>query len=193
MKLKNLIQKFKKRNLKKLPTAKKLRESEKIIIQYDKDDIRIVVYESGYAEYSTSSSKTVLDVCKCCNSNYTYKYQNGSCVIMCEELKEMDWRIALALFGEDSIEKNLMNRKGDRKGNKVNDPSWEYIKAMEPQKNEISPELLECLTEREKNVIFLYFSYQLTQQQIATQMHISQQSVSVTLRRAVKKITKKIS
>lgn len=193
MKLKSLIPKFKKGTLKKIPTAKYLSEHEKAIIEYVKNDVQINVYENGYAEYNTSSGTTVLDVCKCCNNNYTYKYINGSDVVMCEELQEMDWRVAITIFGEDSIERNLMNRKGDRKGNKVNNPSWECIKAMELPKNEFSPELLDCLTDREKNAIILSFSYQLTQQQIATKMHITQQAVSATLKRAFKKISKKIS
>ena len=53
-------------------------------------------------------------------------------------------------------------------------------------------ELLDCLTERQREVITAYFFDGLTQQQIADKLGIAKQSVNENLKAAIKKM-KKIS
>ena len=51
-------------------------------------------------------------------------------------------------------------------------------------------ELLDCLTDRQRRIVKLYFFEQLTQQQIADALGIRQQSVTDALRAALKRMRK---
>ena len=51
-------------------------------------------------------------------------------------------------------------------------------------------ELLDCLTDRQRQIVKLYFFEQLTQQQIADALGIRQQSVTDALRAALKRMRK---
>ena len=51
-------------------------------------------------------------------------------------------------------------------------------------------ELLDCLTERQREVVTAYFFDGLTQQQIADKLGVSQQAVDNTMRQALKKLKK---
>ena len=100
----------------------------------------------------------------------------------------------------EQIEANLMNRKGDRKGSRQYEEDWEHIRVEEEapdvldaiiQRNMLS-ELLDCLTERQREVIMAYFFDGLTQQQIADKLGIGRRTVTTTIERSLEKLRKKI-
>ena len=108
--------------------------------------------------------------------------------------------MAVALKGEEQIEANLMNRKGDRKGSRQYEEDWEHIRVEEEapdvldaiiQRNMLS-ELLDCLTERQREVIMAYFFDGLTQQQIADKLGIGRRTVTTTIERSLEKLRKNI-
>lgn len=183
----------------KTPTARQLRESgeEPVAVREIGPDGSLSVYPGGYAVYSNGSGTTVVSIGEC--GEYTYRFHGGEDGLPTESrllLDGDDWSIAVALKGEEQIEANLMNRKGDRKGGRQYEDDWEHIRVEEEipdvldaivQRDMLS-ELLDCLTERQREVITAYFFDGLTQQQIADKLGIAHQVVDRTLKAALKKM-----
>lgn len=164
-------------------------------------DGSLSVYPGGYAVYSNGSGTTVVSIGEC--GEYTYQFHDGEDGLPTESrllLDGDDWSIAVALKGEEQIEANLMNRKGDRKGSRQYEEDWEHIRVEEEApdvldviiQRDMLSELLDCLTERQREVIMAYFFDGLTQQQIADKLGIAHQVVDRILKAALKKM-KKIS
>lgn len=164
-------------------------------------DGSLSVYPGGYAVYSNGSGTTVVSICEC--GEYTYRFHDGEDDLPTESrllLDGEDWSVVVALKGEEQIEANLMNRKGDRKGSRQYVEDWEHIRVEEEApdvldaiiQRDMLSELLDCLTERQREVITAYFFDGLTQQQIADKLGIAKQSVNENLKAAIKKM-KKIS
>lgn len=188
----------------KTPTAKQLRDSGEEMVAFREigEDGNLSVYSSGYAIYSNGSGTTVVSLGEC--SGYTYQFQDGEDGLPTESrliLDDEDWSVAIALVGEERIEENLMNRKGDRKGSREYEDDWEHIRVEEEapdvleavlQKDMVS-ELLGCLTGRQREVVEAYFFEELTQQQIADKLGISQATVKITLDRGLANLKKNIS
>lgn len=185
----------------KMPTARQLKDSgeEPVVVREIGPDGSLSVYPNGYAVYSNGSGTTVVSIGEC--GEYTYRFHDGEDGLPTESsivLDGDDWSIAVALKGEEQIEANLMNRKGDRKGNRQYGEDWEHIRVEEEmpdvleaviQKDMLS-ELLDCLTDRQREVVTAYFFDELTQQQIADKLGVSHQAVDNILRQALKKIKK---
>lgn len=187
----------------KTPTARQLRESgeEPVAVREIGPDGGLSVYPGGYAVYSNGSGTTVVSIGEC--GEYTYQFHDGEDGLPTESrllLDGDDWSVAVALKGEEQIEANLMNRKGDRKGSRQYEEDWEHIRVEEEApdvldaiiQRDMLSELLGCLTERQCEVVTAYFFDGLTQQQIADKLGIAKQSVNENLKAAIKKM-KKIS
>ena len=187
----------------KTPTARQLRESgeEPVAVREIGPDGSLSVYPGGYAVYSNGSGTTVVSIGEC--GEYTYRFHDGEDGLLTESsllLDGDDWSIAVALKGEEQIEANLMNRKGDRRGSRQYEDDWEHIRVEEEVpdvldaivKRDMLSELLDCLTERQREVVMAYFFNGLTQQQIADKLGIAHQVVDRILKAALKKM-KKIS
>ncbi len=187
----------------KTPTARQLRESgeEPVAVREIGSDGSLSVYPGGYAVYSNGSGTTVVSIGEC--GEYTYRFHDGEDGLPTESrllLDGDDWSIAVALKGEEQIEANLMNRKGDRKGSRQYVEDWEHIRVEEEApdvldaiiQRDMLSKLLDCLTERQREVVTAYFFDGLTQQQIADKLGIAKQSVNENLKAAIKKM-KKIS
>lgn len=187
----------------KTPTARQLRESgeEPVAVREIGPDGSLSVYPGGYAVYSNGSGTTVVSIGEC--GEYTYRFHDGEDGLPTESrllLDGDDWSMAVALKGEEQIEANLMNRKGDRKGSRQYVEDWEHIRVEEEApdvldaiiQRDMLSKLLDCLTERQREVVTAYFFDGLTQQQIADKLGIAKQSVNENLKAAIKKM-KKIS
>lgn len=187
----------------KIPTARQLRESgeEPVAVREIGPDGSLSVYPGGYAVYSNGSGTTVVSIGEC--GEYTYRFHDGEDGLPTESrllLDGDDWSVVVALKGEEQIEANLMNRKGDRKGSRQYEEDWEHIRVEEETpdvldaivQRDMLSELLDCLTERQREVITAYFFDGLTQQQIADKLGIAHQVVDRILKAALKKM-KKIS
>lgn len=185
----------------KTPTARQLRESgeEPVAVREIGPDGSLSVYPGGYAVYSNGSGTTVVSIGEC--GEYTYQFHDGEDGLPTESrllLDGDDWSIAVALKGEEQIEANLMNRKGDRKGSRQYEDDWEHIRVEEEVPDvldaiiqmDMLSELLACLTERQREVVTAYFFDGLTQQQIADKLGVSHQAVDNILKQALKKIKK---
>lgn len=185
----------------RLPTARQLKDSgeEPVAVREIGPDGSLSVYPNGYAVYSNGSGTTVVSIGEC--GEYTYRFHDGEDGLPTESsivLDGDDWSIAVALKGEEQIEANLMNRKGDRKGSRQYGEDWEHIRVEEEMpdvleaviKKDMLSELMDCLTDRQREVVTAYFFDELTQQQIADKLGVSHQAVDNILRQALKKIKK---
>ena len=188
------------------PTPKYLRENEAPIAV--SADGSMTVYPSGFVTYQSVTGSTVVDLAEC--GSYTYDFHDGKDdlpekqTVPAEVLEQMEWSVVVALRGEEQAAENNSNRKGDRTGNRRyayedgTDP-WEQLENQTEDdvlerivRQDSIAELLDCLTDRQCQIVKLYFFEQLTQQQIADELGIRQQSVTDTLRAALKRMRKKI-
>jgi RNA polymerase sigma factor (sigma-70 family) len=123
-------------------------------------------------------------------------------------LKSQPWTIDVALLGEHRIEQNSMNRTGSRTGTKDYDSAdygdkdgdaevaveqsyrseytWREGRFGEnPEdayiRKETQKEMLEAMTDKQREVFVLYYGRGYTQQQIADKLGISKQSVNERL------------
>ena len=186
------------------PTPKYLRENEAPVAV--SADGSMTVYPSGFVTYKSVTGSTVVNLAEC--GSYTYTFHDGKDglpekqTVPAEALDQMEWSVVVALRGEERAAENNMNRKGDRTGNRKyayedgTDP-WEQLENQTEdavleriiQQDSIA-ELLGCLTDRQRQIVKLYFFEQLTQQQIADALGIRQQSVTDALRAALKRMRK---
>lgn len=118
-------------------------------------------------------------------------------------LEGQSWVLAITLIGEYRIEANLMNRTGSRagtrlyssvdeegndtgdieeiayiKGYKMNDRSLGIDPIDAFAEKEYMEQLMSCLTEKQREVIVLYYHEGYTQQQIGEILGISRESVA---------------
>lgn len=186
------------------PTPKYLRENE-VPVAVSADG-SMTVYPSGFVTYQSVTGSTVVNLAEC--GSYTYTFHDGKDglpekhTISVEVLEQMEWSVVVALRGEEQAAENNMNRKGDRTGNRKyayedgTDP-WEQLENQTEEdvlerivQQDSIAELLDCLTDRQRQIVELYFFEQLTQQQIADALGIRQQSVTDALRAALKRMRK---
>lgn len=186
------------------PTAKYLRENEKpVAISADGS---MTVYPSGFVTYKSVTGSTVVNLAEC--GSYTYTFHDGKDglpekqTVPAEALDQMEWSVVVALRGEERAAENNMNRKGDRTGNRQyayeeGTDLWERLPNQIEEdvleriiQQDSIAELLDCLTDRQRRIVKLYFFEQLTQQQIADALGIRQQSVTDALRAALKRMRK---
>ena len=188
------------------PTPKYLRENEEPVAV--SADGSMTVYPSGFVTYKSVTGSTVVNLAEC--GSYTYTFHGGKNglpekhTISAETLEQMEWSVVVALRGEERAAENNMNRKGDRTGNRQyayeeGTDLWERLPNQIEEdvlerivRQDSIAELLDCLTDRQRRILKLYFFEQLTQQQIADALGIRQQSVIDALRAALKRMRKKI-
>lgn len=186
------------------PTSKYLRENEAPVAV--SADGSMTVYPSGFVTYQSVTGSTVVNLAEC--GSYTYTFHDGKDdlpekhTISAEVLEQMEWSVVVALQGEEQAAENNMNREGDRTGNRKyayedgTDP-WEQLENQTEDdvlerivRRDSIAELLDCLTDRQRQIVKLYFFEQLTQQQIADALGIRQQSVTDSLLAALKRMRK---
>ena len=130
-------------------------------------------------------------------------------------LEKQRWILAVTLIGEYRIEANLMNRTGSRagtrvyssfdedgndtgdieevaysKGYKMNDRSLGIDPLDAFAEKEYMEQLMSSLTEKQREVIVLYYHEGYTQQQIGELLGISRDSVADRLESAIKRMRK---
>ncbi len=133
-------------------------------------------------------------------------------------LESQPWPIALTLVGDHRVERNCMNRRqGSRKGTKDYDASdygdkdgdaenavedsyrknykWHEDQISEsPEtiiiRRETRREMLESMTEKQREVFILYFYYRYSQKEIAEMTGTTQQNVAKTIDYLLRKVKK---
>lgn len=176
------------------PSAKALKESgaEIVVKEVLETDASIAVYENGYVLYQEGTKTTVFPLHKC--SGYEYENADGTRKRVKREFFDNEnWYVLPLLVASDRMITNQI-KIGDYHGiisYSVVVEDRKYL--IDPRRNclddmiekELIKELLQTLTERPKEIIYLYFWEQMNQMDIAKSLGISQQTVAGTIKRSI--------
>ena len=177
------------------PTAKYLKTHGTIFVSKSiATNVKISVYQNGYALYEISGLATVFPIWDC--QNYRYEMEQNE--ISEQWFEKEAWYLRLILEGEDRINRNLETRQ-QRKSISYSAVSeeWGVLGSLEATvletaiRKEMIQELFGLLTERQKEVVFEYFWEQKSQSEIAEKLGVSHAAVSKILTRAVTRLRKK--
>lgn len=177
-----------------VPTARYLLEQgERIVSMENGGDIQLVVFQEGYALYRIGKHATVFQVHSCGD----YRYENDEQLICVDAsfFEQQEWYVRLLLEGEDRLEKNreVCHKEKEVSYHSVSE-DWFFLASptLPPLEQlvekEMILELLGFLTERQRNIVILYFYYGETQWEIAKSLGITQPTVSQVLMTALRRM-----
>jgi len=174
---------------KALPTARALRESGiPIIVQAMARDGKLTVYENGFYTYSTPSGTTVYAVDRC----HSNAHNSGD--LLTEDILEgADWTVRLLLESEDRLEDNNNAREGNHfsysadttERDDMRDP-YNFVEDLENR--DLVERMMARLTEKQRQIVLMYFIEKKNQQEIAEILSIRKQVVSRHVQAAIKKM-----
>ena len=178
----------------KAPTARHLLEHGKRVVSMENGgDVQLLVFLEGWALYRVGKYTTVFSVHGC--GSYCYESHGRQIFVDAAFFEEQEWYVRLMLEGEDRL---MKNRESSRKGKVVSyhavSEEWFFLAspALPPLEQLIEKEkimeLMELLTERQRNIVILYFYYGETQWEIAKALGVSQPTVSQTLMAALRRM-----
>lgn len=188
---------------KKLPTFKTLMEKEPVAVaQTMVNGAKLTAYENGYAVYEVDGSHTVMAVDRC--NDYRYDFTDGTYeVIPAEAFEDVEWSVRLLMEGERRMEHNLNKRVADSENVSLECDGSDWSAAvMVDFLDEDNAEMLadrelrrlyaamSKLTERQTEVIQLYFYKGMTLQEIAEELGITKPAVHYAMKGALKKMRK---
>ena len=188
---------------KKLPTFKTLMEKEPVAVaQTMVNGAKLTAYENGYAVYEVDGSHTVMAVDRC--NDYRYDFTDGTYeVIQAEAFEDVEWSVRLLMEGERRMEHNLNKRVADSENVSLECDGSDWSAAvMVDFLDEDNVEMLadrelrrlyaamSKLTERQTEVIQLYFYKGMTLQEIAEELGITKPAVHYAMKGALKKMRK---
>ena len=161
----------------------------------------ITVFANGYAVYVQDGMHTVIAVDRC--GGYNYDFAEGHQYVEAEVFDEMEWSIRLLMEGERRLEANRArcNRRVEEFSLANDGTDWSASKMVdflqEDNAQLIADEELQRLytaigklTDRQQEVIQLYYFKGMTQEAIAEELGISQRAVGYSIEGALKKLKK---
>lgn len=182
----------------KTPGPKALRESESPVVAADvRNGDGIIVYENGFATYQRDGKITVMSADDI--GDYSYYFATGESVISQEFFLDQDYTIFLSLVGEDRLTHN-MNTCSELHEISYSDQETEWG-AMKDDSQDILGKILRqellrevygCMTERQTEIVNMYYLEQLTSREIAERLGISHQGVKKNLELAKENVQRKI-
>jgi RNA polymerase sigma factor (sigma-70 family) len=188
---------------KKLPTFKTLMEMNPVAVaRTSVNGAKLTAYENGYAVYEVDSAHTVMAVDRC--GDYRYDFTDGTHqIVPAETFEDAEWSLRLLMEGEKRMEHNLSKTaaKFEQVPLECDGSDWS-ASIMVDFLDEDNAEMLadrelrrlyaamSKLTERQMEVVQLYFYKGMTQQEIAEEIGIGRRSVGNCLEGALKKIRK---
>ena len=188
---------------KKLPQYKQLMEQNPVAVaQTSVNGATITAYQNGYAVYEADGAHSVMAVDRC--GDYRYDFNDGTYqVVPAEVFEEAEWSLRLIMEGERRLEHNLNKTSSKYEaavlecdGSDWSDSVMVDFLAEDNAEMLADEELRRLyvamgkLTDRQKEVIELYYFKGMTQQEIAEELGIGRRSVGNALEGAIKKIKK---
>jgi RNA polymerase sigma factor (sigma-70 family) len=172
-------------NGEKLPSNKYLRENVEVLIS----DSSITVYKNGYFSYTDGIHTTVFTKNDC--SEFSYKFSNGTESII-NNIDELDWKVVLFVVGEERIKEN--RKSNDEKHiDSFNDKiiselkdDYNFLEEFESDGNINA--LLSNLTEKQKQILDVYYIDGMTEEDVAQCLNVTQ----ATIKNSIKTIMSKI-
>lgn len=175
---------------KKIPTASALRESGIPVVAFaEVGDGALTVYKNGFFTYSVAGHTTVYAVDRC--TGYAY---DGGMALEVAFFENEEWTLRLMLAGEDRLMYNNNVREENRhfsysgdvvEGQDLRDP---HDFTLDLENRDMVERLLGVLTERQRQVVKMYFEADLTQQQIADRLGIKRRTIGDSLEAAMGKL-----
>lgn len=187
----------------KLPTFKNLMEQKPVLVaQATVNDASLTVYENGYAVYEMDGVHTVMAVERC--GDYRYDFTDGTYqIIPAEEFEEMEWSLRLLMEGERRMEhnRNKTSNKFENTALECDGSDWSaavMVDFLDDGTAEVLADkelrrlyaAMSKLTERQSEIIQLYYYKGMSQYEIADELGIRQQSVDRILKQAVNRLRK---
>lgn len=180
---------------KKVPNPKSLRTSTIPIVVKEVmgTNSEITVYANGYVLYREENRTTVFPLHKC--TSYEYESENGSDTLLNESFFDNEnWYVRLIMEGTDLMVRNQEKIKIKHGVHSYSGASeeWEELKDRHRDMlediilEEEIKEILDCLSEKQQEVVSLYYLEELNQTDISKILGISQQSVCGIMKRAIK-------
>lgn len=162
----------------------------------------LTAYENGYAVYEQGNAHTVMAVNRC--GDYRYDFNDGTYqIIPAEEFENMEWSLRLLMEGERRMEhtRSVINQNNEdymlsNDGSDWSDAAMVDFREIENAEMLADEELqrlyaaMRKLTERQLEIVQLYYYKGLNQEEVAEELGISQRAVSYSLEAALKKIRK---
>lgn len=188
---------------KKIPGYKQLMEMNPVVAaRATVNGATITAYTNGYAVYEADDTHTVLDVNRC--GDYRYDFNDGTSeVVPAEVFEEVEWTVRLVMEGERRLENNRSKISRDYEEFALSCDGTDWCDAamvdfMEAENAEMLADeelrklyaAMSKLTERQQEVVQLYFYKGLNQYEIADELGIARRSVGDCLEGALKKIRK---
>ena len=197
MTLKELQSIIEKTEGKELPTAAKLRSGGSPVAAFCElgGGTKLTVYQSGFALYETESGSTVFRIDRC--GGYTYFGRCEKTELSEDFFAESDWTVRLMMEGEDRLthNRNVMCEKYESFYENSSDEFCGIRDTeLSPQdalvQSDLLKEVFAMMTERQREVVTMYYLEGMGVKEIAAVYGISHQAVSVTLSDVRKKFRK---
>lgn len=162
----------------------------------------LTAYENGYAVYEEDGAHTVMAIDRC--GDYRYDFNDGTYeVVPAAVFEDAEWSVRLVMEGERRMEHTRSVINGNHEDFALSNDGSDWCEAamvdfMEEENTEMlaDEELRKLyaamgkLTERQQEVVQLYFYKGLTQEEIGAELGIDKSTVCRNLSGALKKIKK---
>lgn len=176
--------------------------SSSLLRKFAKALAKLTAYENGYAVYEVDSAHTVMAV-ECCG-DYRYDFTDGTHqIVPAETFEDAEWSLRLLMEGEKRMEHNLSKTaaKFEQVPLECDGSDWStsiMVDFLDADNAEMLADrelrrlyaAMNKLTERQMEVVQLYFYKGMTQQEIAEEIGIGRRSGGNCLEGALKKIRK---
>lgn len=169
-----------------------------MVVQANLSGCEMTVFSNGFAVYQNDTHYTVLRMEHVGKANYYSEVEDKAVAITVED---EDWSVGVMLCGEERLEKRCRDMAENRLVSmytntedgeeEIQFDSGEDFAENIATKDEVHS-ILDCLTERQRQVVEMYYLEQLTQQQIADRLGIKKQSVNENLKLAFNRLQKKL-
>lgn len=180
----------------KMPTAKKLKETGSVVAEKQlENDTWIAAYQNGFALYHACGHSTVFPIHTC----GAYLYVSGSVSSYLPEqfFEKEPWYVRLVLEGEDRLDRNQRAKVQERtvsysaiseEWEAMGDAGKNPLKYLVDRENR--KEILQCLTERQKEAVSLCYFQQKSRKEAAKDLGITSPAVSAILSQAARRLRK---
>lgn len=186
---------------KKLPQYKQLMNQNPVAVaQTSLNGATLTAYQNGYAVYEADGAHSVMAVDRCGDYRYDFNDETYQ-VVPAEVFEEEEWSLRLIMEGERRLEHNLnkTSSKYEAAVLECDGSDWSdsiMVDFLEEDNAEMLADqelrrlyaAMRKLTDRQSEVIQLYYFKAMTQQKIAEELGISRPGVHYALQGALKKL-----
>lgn len=166
------------------------------------DGATLTAYENGYAVYEQDGAHTVMAIDRC--GDYRYDFNDGTYeVVPAAVFEDAEWSVRLVMEGERRMESNRNKTVAINEAASLDCDGSDWSDAvmvdfMDEENAEMLAEeelrklyaAMGKLTERQQEIIQLYFYKGLNQYEIAAELGIARPVVSKIMTAAIKKLKK---